>query len=60
MRRERGTLIASGFIAGGALMGVISAVLKYAGQIGMLPGAGQNGWPLSCMSLLSVTLSGIR
>ena len=31
MRRERGTLIASGFIAGGALMGVISAVLKYAG-----------------------------
>ena len=31
MRRERVTLIASGFIAGGALMGVISAVLKYAG-----------------------------
>ncbi len=31
MRRERGTLIASGFIAGGALMGVISAVFKYAG-----------------------------
>lgn len=30
-RRERGTLIASGFIAGGALMGVLSAVLKYAG-----------------------------
>lgn len=31
MRREKGTLMASGFIAGGALMGVISAVLKYAG-----------------------------
>lgn len=30
-RRERGTLIASGFIAGGALMGVISAILRYAG-----------------------------
>jgi len=30
-RQERGTLIASGFIAGGALMGVISAVLRYAG-----------------------------
>lgn len=30
-RRERGTLIASGFIAGGALMGVISAVLKFLG-----------------------------
>jgi len=30
-RRERGTLIASGFIAGGALMGVISAFLRYMG-----------------------------
>lgn len=28
-RKERGTLIASGFIAGGALMGVVSAILKY-------------------------------
>jgi len=28
-RRERGTLIASGFIAGGALMGVIGAILRY-------------------------------
>jgi len=28
-RKERGTLIASGFIAGGALMGVISAILRY-------------------------------
>ncbi len=30
-RRERGTLIASGFIAGGALMGVVSALLRYFG-----------------------------
>ncbi len=30
-RRERGILIASGFIAGGALMGVISVILKSAG-----------------------------
>ena len=30
-RLDRGTLIASGFIAGGALMGVVSAVLKFAG-----------------------------
>ncbi|MCB9206076.1 MAG: oligopeptide transporter, OPT family [Ignavibacteriales bacterium] len=30
-RRERGTLIASGFIAGGALMGVFSAILRYLG-----------------------------
>ncbi len=28
-RKERGTLIASGFIAGGALFGVLSAVLRY-------------------------------
>lgn len=30
-RNEKGTLIASGFIAGGALMGVISAVIKFCG-----------------------------
>ena len=30
-RVKKGTLIASGFIAGGALMGVVSAVLKFAG-----------------------------
>ena len=29
-RLEKGTLIASGFIAGGALMGVVSAILKFA------------------------------
>ena len=29
-RQEMGTLIASGFIAGGALMGVVSAILKFA------------------------------
>ena len=30
-RRERGTLIASGFIAGGALMGVISVIIRSTG-----------------------------
>ena len=30
-RGEKGTLIASGFIAGGALMGVVSALLRFAG-----------------------------
>jgi putative OPT family oligopeptide transporter len=30
-RKERGTLIASGFIAGGALMGVVSAALRFGG-----------------------------
>lgn len=31
-RRERGTLIASGFIAGGAIMGVISAFINFFGK----------------------------
>jgi uncharacterized oligopeptide transporter (OPT) family protein len=30
-RGEKGTLLASGFIAGGALMGVISALLRFGG-----------------------------
>lgn len=30
-RKERGTLIASGFIAGGALMGVVSAIIRFVG-----------------------------
>ena len=29
-RSDKGTLLASGFIAGGALMGVVSAIIKYA------------------------------
>ena len=31
LRNEKGTLIASGFIAGGALMGVVSALLRFLG-----------------------------
>ena len=30
-RREKGTLLASGFIAGGALMGVVSAAMRFGG-----------------------------
>ena len=37
-RQEKGTLIASGFIAGGALMGVVSAILKFAGVDWFLSG----------------------
>mgnify|MGYP000870773408 FL=1 len=33
-RSQRGTLIASGFIAGGALFGVFGALLKFFGEIG--------------------------
>ena len=32
VRQERGTLIASGFIAGGAIMGVVAAIIIYIGQ----------------------------
>jgi uncharacterized oligopeptide transporter (OPT) family protein len=32
VRRERGTLIASGFIAGGALMGVVSVIIRSSGS----------------------------
>jgi uncharacterized oligopeptide transporter (OPT) family protein len=31
LRGEKGTLIASGFIAGGALMGVVSALMRFMG-----------------------------
>jgi len=31
-RKEKGTLLASGFIAGGALMGVVSAIIKFTGS----------------------------
>ncbi|MDD3281270.1 MAG: oligopeptide transporter, OPT family [Bacteroidales bacterium] len=30
-RKDKGTLVASGLMAGGAIMGVVSAILKYAG-----------------------------
>ena len=43
-RKDKGTLIASGFIAGGALMGVLSVILKNAGADWQIPGwAGSNG-----------------
>ena len=45
-RVSKGTLVASGFIAGGALMGVVSAILKFAGCDWFLSGwntAGASG-----------------
>ena len=43
-RGERGTLLASGFIAGGALMGVASTALRF-GEINMVNDAWvQNTW----------------
>ena len=43
-RNEKGTLIASGFIAGGALMGVVSAVIKFCGAEWYLTGWAGSGW----------------
>ena len=43
-RRERGTLIASGFIAGGALMGVVSVVIKAILKENKLPDWFMKAW----------------
>ena len=43
-RGEKGTLIASGFIAGGALMGVVSAVIKFCGAECYLTTWANSGW----------------
>ena len=48
-RYNRGTLIASGFIAGGALMGVVSAILKFANV--NLTAMTASGEPFSSTSL---------
>ncbi|MBP5315447.1 MAG: oligopeptide transporter, OPT family [Muribaculaceae bacterium] len=42
-RMDRGTLLASGFIAGGALMGVVSAIMKFAGFDYQCPYASNEG-----------------
>ena len=54
-RKERGTLIASGFIAGGALMGVVSAILKFAGVDWFLTGwntAGAGAAPAEIIAIV--------
>ncbi len=43
-RGERGTLLASGFIAGGALMGVVSAAMRFGGVDLMNTTWGANPW----------------
>ncbi|MBK6735242.1 MAG: oligopeptide transporter, OPT family [bacterium] len=42
-RNDRGTLMASGFVAGGAIMGVLAALIKYVG--GNV--AGDNSWSVA-------------
>jgi putative OPT family oligopeptide transporter len=46
-RKEKGTLIASGLMAGGAIMGVVSAILKYAGaKVTLSSWTGSDGYNL--------------
>ena len=48
-RGEKGTLLASGFIAGGALMGVVSALLKFGGMDCSLPTSWtESSWARLC------------
>ena len=55
-RVEHGTLLASGFIAGGALMGVVSAALRFAGLNLMMPDAWIGGSPAEWLSLIMYAL----
>lgn len=55
-RNEKGTLIASGFIAGGALMGVVSAILRFC-DVHLVSEEWMSGWlanPLSQVASLVV------
>jgi hypothetical protein len=42
-RNDKGTLMASGFVAGGAIMGVLAALIKFGG----LKISGQDGWSVA-------------
>jgi putative OPT family oligopeptide transporter len=51
-RKEKGTLIASGLLAGGAIFGVISAILKYAGADSSMPASYINSMPFNVLSIV--------
>ena len=51
-RVEHGTLLASGFIAGGALMGVVSAALRFAGVDLMMSDSWTGGHAAEWLSLI--------
>jgi uncharacterized oligopeptide transporter (OPT) family protein len=53
-RKERGTLIASGFIAGGALMGVVSAALRFGG----INFVNQNWYQSNIAEILAIVMFG--
>ena len=48
-RNEKGTLIASGFIAGGALMGVVSAILRFC-DVHLVSEEWMSGWLANLLS----------
>ena len=51
-RGDKGTLLASGFIAGGALMGVVSAALRFAGLDLMMDASWTEGTMAEVLSLV--------
>jgi uncharacterized oligopeptide transporter (OPT) family protein len=51
-RKEKATLIASGLLAGGAIFGVISAILKYAGVTTTVPESYINSVPFNVLSVV--------
>ncbi len=60
-RKEKGTLIASGFIAGGALMGVVSAILKFANVDWFLTGWNmQYGEAIAIIPFIAIIIYMVR
>jgi uncharacterized oligopeptide transporter (OPT) family protein len=51
-RKEKATLVASGLLAGGAIFGVISAILKYAGATATLPECYIDSVPFNVLSII--------
>jgi putative OPT family oligopeptide transporter len=51
-RKEKATLIASGLLAGGAIFGVISAILKYSGVTATVPNCYIDSNPYNILSII--------
>jgi uncharacterized oligopeptide transporter (OPT) family protein len=51
-RKEKATLIASGLLAGGAIFGVISAILKYGGVTTTMPASYIDSVPFNVLSIV--------
>jgi len=51
-RKEKATLIASGLLAGGAIFGVFSAILKYAGAEATVPASYIDSMPFNVLSIV--------